>query len=373
MRSTGERTGRRTRALHIVGLNLAVIAVGFVALELSFGGWITPFGLNRLNVPRAVRWEYDVSPLYPWPGGRVRYTRDTAGLRGSYERVSDVDILTIGGSTTDQRYVDDGHTWQDEMETALRRAGRPAEVANAGIDGQSTFGHLVAMKEWFPSIYGLQPRYVVFYVGLNDFYRTAPGYNDTIVTDLPEKSLQRLWYEKSAFQNLVHRLRTNWEVRQAKIGHQGVDLSRVDWVETRRQSEYETWVGPTARAFGERIRELARLVHERDATPIFVSQPARYYRVIGGRLEGVPDAGQFQGRSLTGLDFLHVMEVFDRALADAAKDTSSLYFDMSSDTRGEWDDADFYDYAHMTPSGVAKVGRYLAGRLLAHEAATGAP
>ena len=32
---------------------------------------------------------------------------------GIYNSIDDIDILTIGGSTTEQRYISDGYTFQD--------------------------------------------------------------------------------------------------------------------------------------------------------------------------------------------------------------------------------------------------------------------
>jgi hypothetical protein len=96
------------------------------------------------------------------------YTRDAWGLRGSAETLKEIDIVTVGGSTTDQRYLDDGTTWQSVAERELRAAGRPLVLTNAGVDGQSSVGHAFNFRYWFPLLHGLQPRIVLFYVGIND-------------------------------------------------------------------------------------------------------------------------------------------------------------------------------------------------------------
>ena len=53
-------------------------------------------------------------------------------------------VLTIGGSTTDQRYVNEGATWQDNLDRLIPKY----DFINGGIDGQSSYGHLISMRLW---------------------------------------------------------------------------------------------------------------------------------------------------------------------------------------------------------------------------------
>ena len=91
------------RFLGIVAVNLALLAVGLAALELAFGGWLDSRKLNRLNLIRDSRYAYDVSKIYADPDPIITYSRDRFGLRGSFSSPEEIDLLTVGGSTTDQR------------------------------------------------------------------------------------------------------------------------------------------------------------------------------------------------------------------------------------------------------------------------------
>ena len=42
------------------------------------------------------------------------------------------------------------------------------DVVNAGIDGQSTIGHIWNFQDWFPKIENLKTKYFIFYIGLNE-------------------------------------------------------------------------------------------------------------------------------------------------------------------------------------------------------------
>jgi len=152
--------------------------IGILLIELFFGGWFNNNNqLSNLGIIRDVKFEYDVSHLYDTDNPTINYSRDTYGLRGisTFEEPSTIDILTVGGSTTDQRYLDDSKTWQEvlERELAKETPEDPMLVSNAGVDGQSTYGHLKSFELWFSKIEKLQPKMILFYVGINDFYKVS--------------------------------------------------------------------------------------------------------------------------------------------------------------------------------------------------------
>ena len=88
-------------------VNLAGLLAGLGLLELWFGGR----ALNPLSIPRDVELRFNVGDLYDSPDGpTVTYRRDEHGLRGKYVDPGSIEILTVGGSTTEQRYLDDERT-----------------------------------------------------------------------------------------------------------------------------------------------------------------------------------------------------------------------------------------------------------------------
>lgn len=99
------------RPLAILGVNFALLGVGIAIVELAFGGWLKPAPLTRLLIPKAVTLQYDVSKLYPASNPVITYSRDPYGLRGRHACPAEVNLLTVGGSTTDQRMLRDGETW----------------------------------------------------------------------------------------------------------------------------------------------------------------------------------------------------------------------------------------------------------------------
>jgi hypothetical protein len=142
---------QRAKPWRVLAFNIVLLGVGVIVLELVFGSWFHPNPIKRLNLVRDYQRHYDATLLYAGATD-IMYTRDEWGLRGRYPALNDIDIVTLGGSATDQRYISDGKTWQDVMAREFAREGRHVSVVNAGVDGQSTLGHIKDFDWWFPTI-----------------------------------------------------------------------------------------------------------------------------------------------------------------------------------------------------------------------------
>ncbi len=84
-------------------INFLFLAIGLLILELLFGNWLRSDRLNRLHLIKGVELKYDVDGLYPATNTQIIYKRDVYGFRGNYGKPDGIDILTVGGSTTDQK------------------------------------------------------------------------------------------------------------------------------------------------------------------------------------------------------------------------------------------------------------------------------
>jgi lysophospholipase L1-like esterase len=338
--------------LKVLVVNGLVLAALLIVIELVFGGWINEQHLNRLNILKDCHLKYDVSHLYHDANPTIRYSRDKYGLRGDFGTPDRIDILTVGGSTTDQRYIRDGETWQDVLQQRFRDAGVAVALANAGVDGQSTYGHIKDFEWWFPNIPGLRPAYVLFYIGLNDFYK-EPGYAFDALND-----------QSAGFKNeiktksvLYHVARTAKGAIQAmavkKISHRGIDFAAVVYTDHALQSDY-AFMDTRLAEYGTRVQALAQMTRKLGATPIFVTQPSRRYRVRAGGVDGENQVESYDGHDFNGVDFYYMMRRLDGVTRSVSEKDHALFVDLAANT--EWEDADFYDFAHMTPRGAKKVG-----------------
>ena len=103
---------------------------------------------------------------------RIVHTKNSLGFRGEEppdDRAEYLTILTVGGSTTEDFYLSDGRTWTDNLGLSLRSSFQDIWINNAGLDGHSTAGHLVLMRDYIAL---MKPDVVIFLIGLNDVGRT---------------------------------------------------------------------------------------------------------------------------------------------------------------------------------------------------------
>lgn len=155
--------------ISLVGINFVTVVFLLCGVDLICGEWIKPKPPVS-TVPAAI-WDkkitYDVSGLYGVTGPlTIEYSRDTRGYRGFQGNEHKKLILTIGGSTTDQRYLTDGEDWQSKVN---RQIPKDYFVVNGGVDGQSSYGHLFSIRNWHSKeLPAPQILLVVYYFGVND-------------------------------------------------------------------------------------------------------------------------------------------------------------------------------------------------------------
>jgi hypothetical protein len=132
----------------VVVVNLVFICLGLIIVELIFGAWFGYAFDPRLRVRQDAELAVDTNSLYPSTKQTI-CRRNRWGLRGAIPSPARSAIVAIGGSTTDQLYLSEGDTWQDRF-AAAADPSRHLIVANAGLDGQSTVGHIAAIEGWLP-------------------------------------------------------------------------------------------------------------------------------------------------------------------------------------------------------------------------------
>jgi len=301
--------------------------------------------------------QYEVSNLYNDQIPIIKYSRDKYGLRGSYLNPGEIGILTVGGSATDQRFIRDGETWQDILQNNFQQAGLAIVVANAGIDGQSTYGHIKNFEWWFPGIPNLKPKYILFYIGLNDFYKEAGLECDGLAHVRQSYNLEIKIRQNSALWHMIRTIRGTYEAMFVeKIEHRFIDFSRQHWTDKAIQCNYD-FMEKRLDEYANRLRILADKTYAIGAKPIFVSQPSRRYQITPGGVRGQDSVRFYDGHPYNGVDFYQMMRKLDNVTKSVAVEKGASFVDLAS--KPIWEDSDFYDFSHMTPEGAQKVGTLL--------------
>ncbi|CAA7622728.1 GDSL-type esterase/lipase family protein [Magnetospirillum sp. UT-4] len=341
----------RAKVLKVVLVNLALLLGLVVVAELIFGDWLRSDPIARLDLPRGTA--VTVNPEGLYPGAQpFLYRRDRWALRGAGVDPAKVTILTIGGSTTNQLFLPDEQTWQAVAEREFRAQGRDdVVVANAGIDGQSTVGHIKSLEDWFPAIPNLRPRFVLAYVGLNDVHVSGAWIDDLRHPDPIKRFRQR-----SAIIRAWGKVAGILKARQAKLTHHRVDYAGVEWTDTPAEPDFSAGPNSTPEAYKARLKRMAQLIHEMGAVPVLVTQPRGDYRVVDGKVLGVAST---EGRN--GVDNYRLLARFNQATREVCRDEGLLCLDLARELTFET--GDFYDLLHTSPSGSEKIGRWLHAKL----------
>src|SRR6266850_827548 len=351
--------GAGRRKLNVLLVNLVVLAAGLLIVELVFGQWLRPHDrIARLNLLVNRTLSFDVTPLYRDGDGKAIYKRDQFGFRGFYPHPSRIDILTVGGSTTDQRYITEGKTWQDVLAREFRKTGKNVSVVNAGVDGQTTYGHIKNFDWWLSSVPDLRVKYFLFYIGLNDFYPAEGSPYDSLE---PGQGFRSLLSENSALYHLLRPIEGSYKAWRYGIGHLRMDSSMLKWTTVARQSDHPQIMQEHLAAYQQRLEALLARSRRFGGEPICVTQSVRYFKVVDGTVVGRADTWRYRDYEINGADFYHMLGILNRRTLDVCREAGAQVVDVAGGI--EWEDVDFYDPAHNTPRGAEKLGRYLYANL----------
>lgn len=356
-----------TRKALFLAIGLGVpLLLGVFILEAVFGNWFKNdawMATRHLNIVRDKTITYKVDNIYGPGVAPVVYTRDKYGLRGGCNDPKAIDIVTLGGSTTDQRIIGDGATWQDTLQASLTKArGRPVCVSNAGVDGHSTFGHVSALRDWFPLIPAFRPKMYLLYVGLNDAgVRLEPneGFDTDRISGMSE--IRYVLRDKSAIYQLGKLIRdvaqsSSLRTTNAYAGHERRPPPDAAYTAVAATPGVQPLIRQNTALFSERLASILRLVKARSGVPVCVSQPHLYARRFGNEVRGVGKVFAFNDAWFNGLDFDASLRAINAEMQRLCTGAGGYYVDLGAKP---YDPGDFYDGVHNTPSGAARVGTYL--------------
>ncbi len=348
--------------LRIILINLLFLLCGLVLIEIFLGSWFGSASLKKIKVNKNSTLVLNVDQFYKTNTPIIKYSRDKYGFRGTYISPSDIDIVTVGGSTTQQLYLADGETWQDALKFYLAQDGINVNIVNAGVGGQSTFGHIENFKHWFSAIPDLKPKFFIFYVGINDFYRFEGHQWDNVVrkNSLLDDIKSEI-RDRSILINLKNSIIGTYRAMIIEgMNHTAVNFAAEKWTKKRLLGSYD-FMQPHLNNYADRLRLLADLTYKFGSKPIFVSQPARKYRVTTTGIEGVAKTALYNNYLYNGVDYYFMMRKLDSVTKAVANETKAFFIDLSAYT--DWDDNDFYDFCHNTPQGAKKIGAHLHGEI----------
>jgi lysophospholipase L1-like esterase len=287
-------------------------------------------------------------------------TRNSLGFRGpeppkDWKRA--LTLITIGGSTTECHFLSDSLTWPYLL--GKRLAGGIPEfwLNNAGLDGQSTFGHRLMLND---HVKRLRPSIVVFLTGVNDMETDGPSFHDKL-------------YERGAYPDFSHWLFNNSEVlnlglnlwrsmRARRFNNTTNGMMALDSTQRLALPDSVMRVrleaqGPYLEGYRQRLSDLADTCVAWKILPVFVTQPDLFGfgrdSVTGADLAAFPVESGVNGRLLW-----EMLERYNEVMRSMCAERHLRCIDLAQ--LMPKNSLYFYDMSHFTNQGAAVVARLLA-------------
>lgn len=293
----------------------------------------------------------------------IFHSKNSLGFRGEeppkdWENATT--IITIGGSTTECYYLSDDKTWQAEMNRQLSESYPNFWINNAGLDGHSTFGHEVLLRDY---IVKLKPDYALFLVGINDvatadfetFDRLAMKKIDTKSVGGFVKSLAN--YSETI--GLAFNFYRYYVAYKQGLLHSNTEfekLKRVEVAPEKRQEILEKHKSEFLTNYQKRVENLVKTCKENQIEPILMTQP----QIIGDTIDIITntDLATIEYQDINGSTGWAIIELYNDVTRQVAKSKNIQLIDLAREIPK--DSRYYYDYTHYTNEGAAKVGQIIA-------------
>jgi lysophospholipase L1-like esterase len=299
----------------------------------------------------------------------TRDTKNSLGFRGPEpprDFAKHLTLLTIGGSTTECHFLDDGKTWTDVMSRTLQADFPGIWVNNAGLDGQSTYGHLVLLNDF---VAALRPAIAVFLIGINDVgLERTNGFDAALTPDSAKRwhALETFLIDHSELLSFAQNVYRASRAHQAGFGHSEVDLrtvNRLSLDERTMEAELQRHQRLYLDSYAERVGSIVKISRRSGIEPVLVTQPALFGETVDPTT-GVDLATVQVNGGANGALAWRRLEMYNDVTRRIANRDGVLLIDLAHEMPK--DSRLFYDFLHFTNAGAERVGLLIAAGLAPH-------
>jgi lysophospholipase L1-like esterase len=349
--------GRIKLALVIIG-----VAIGFLLCETTLR-FYNPFGFrmrgNTLVLP--VNQTYTIEDpnltVFDKLDKRVTHTKNSLGFRGPEPPADFADhltLVTIGGSTTECFYLSDNETWPAVLDSRLRMEFPKLWLNNAGLDGHTTFGHLVLMQDY---VGRLRPKVALFLVGINDLFADQPRSYDVMDRNGVVGAIANHSEVVALVLNMVRYARTS---RMKSLGAmpKPINLKVPEYRDMSAEEENNLINGqkPLLREYESRLSRLMGLTRAAGITPVLITQPA----LFGDAIDDVTQADLSRVsieiyQQMNGRTAWKMLESYNDVTRKVGQTEKVAVIDLAHQLPKS--SRYFYDYIHYGKEGAQAVGR----------------
>ena len=282
---------------------------------------------------------------------KIIYTsRNHIGLRGDPppKKFADyVTIIAVGGSTTACELISDKKTWCDLLAAKLKNKINLLWLNNAGLDGHSTYGHIVLMEDY---IIRIRPKVVLFLVGANDIGLETSRKYDQDQFKKPLSGIYAFWdklvsksevlnysinfcrFLKAKRRGLIHTL---WDFNS--VNQDDTPAERVPAILLEQKQKY-------LKPYAERLNRLIEISRENSIEPVLITQPS----VLGDLFDPITgiNLARVTASGWSGKVFWQVLELYNDVVRNIAAEQHVGLIDLARKMPKRTDY--YYDTYHFT-------------------------
>jgi lysophospholipase L1-like esterase len=353
-----------------LGFGLA-LSVSILEITLTI---LNPFPLrvrgHKIELEKNVKRVFD-NPGIPGLDTIIIQKRNSLGFRGpdppsAFD--SYVTALTVGGSTTECFYLSDSKTWPDLLLVRLQEHFDRFWLNNAGLDGHSTFGHLILMDQYITTM-GVD--FVLLMAGINDISRTETNPYDKLLfkglndyNRLP--AFRRAIIDLAGHSKtmaLIDNLFRHLEAKERGLSHgafehRGLDLLNFPKIVENsedREAALRKHKSKYADLYRLRLIALVQLIRQYGTTPILLTQPALYGDVVDQTSE--IHLGKVNVGGISGSLRWDILELYNDITRDTAQKLGLGLIDLARQMPK--DSRYYYDFIHFNNAGAEVVAELI--------------
>ena len=347
--------------------NLIAFAIGTVILLLIVEillNFYNPFAYrlkgDKIILASNISWKFDNKNIHGLDSVII-HSKNSIGFRGpnppsNFEEWTS--IVAVGGSTTECFYLSDGNDWPAILSQKLKKEFSNVWINNAGLDGHSSFGHQILLKDF---IVKLKPNFVMFLVGCNDIERSD-------LNEFDDSVLKKTGSWKSFIRNntevvsLFLNIKRSFVAKSMGIIHNSIDIESADFIDSidtnlikqtiKKQEKYQ-------KKYSERLKNVINFCKQNGIIPVFITQPtlvgSGFDDVTNINLEKIKYCDSFGGKI-----YWEKLKVYNNTTRRIAEKEEVFLIDLASlmPKSSQY----FYDCVHFTNLGAIKVAEIIYSR-----------
>jgi lysophospholipase L1-like esterase len=358
--------------LRNVGKNILSILIGISISFVLFEGLLRIFQPieyrvkgNKIKLPKDKKYHF-INDKTDQLDKVISTSWNHMGFRGEMPPKNFSEYLTIiaiGGSTTECTVISDGKTWCDLLAGKIKEKFRPVWLGNGGLNGMSTYGHIISMEDY---IIKIKPKVALFLVGANDIGLRTYRAEDLDHFKKPDTGWLASSWEKLMNQSEVLGYAINF-YRYSKAKRMGLvypildfpHLKQVDVSPEQEQGVLREHQEKYLKPYAQRLRKLIELCRENGIEPVFITQPA----VFGDLIDPATgtDLGKVEFWAWNGKVLWEILELYNGVLRDICRQQHVYVVDLAREMPKSTEY--FCDSYHFTNAGCQRVAEIISRHL----------